>query len=315
MITTPQARAVATALLGRAPSGCQRFRPPAGGADSTTFRLRLGADRMLLTVKRRPGSPVGIRFHALLRAAGLPVPELIAFGPAAGPEGEACAIWEWVEGVPAEWGPGEPCPYDEAEFGELLGRIHGLGFEGDYGFLGDDLEHRAHTLPGLGPVSSDWASFFHCDVAAERYLALGYLDAEEAGLLSSLPRRLGEGFASRPRRLLHMGDVMHTGNMLIDRRSGRIRAILDYTESMVGDPLWELAWIRYYFADYPWDRQGFDLARFWAGYGAEHGSEDLLGRFYLMAVLLFEKLRFYEPDSPRGRWAVATVRRLLRTLA
>lgn len=312
MITVPQARSIAGELLGRAPSDCEPFRPPAGGADSTTFRLRLGTDRLLLMVKRRPPSPVGIYFHARIRDAGLPVPALVAFGGGAGPEGEACAIWEWAEGAPAEWGPGEPCPYDEAELGSLLGRIHALSFGADYGFLGDDLDHRDFSLPGLGPTSSDWASFFHCDVVAERYAATGYLDREEADLLASLPRRLGPDLVLRPRRLLHLGDVMHNGNLLLDPRTGRIRAILDYTESMAGDPRWELAWIRYYFAQYPWDRPGFDLARFWAGYGAEHAEEDRLDRFYLLAVLLFEKLSFYAPDSPRGRWAIETVKRLLR---
>lgn len=312
MITVPEARGIAGGLLGRLPSTCVPFQPRAGGADSTSFRLRVGNDRMLLVVKRRPGSPVGICFHALIRQAGLPVPTLIAFGPSAGPAGEACAIWEWVEGVPAEWSTGEPCPYDEADLGELLGRIHGLGFDGDYGFLGDDLDHRGFSLLGLGPTSRDWPSFFHCELVVERFAAMGYFDQREAEVLATLPHRLGAAAMQRPRRLLHMGDIMHSGNLLIDPGSGRIRAILDYTESMVGDPQWELAWIRYYFRDYPFDRPGFDLARFFAGYGAQEEAEAPLDEFYLVAVLLFEKLRFYKPDSPRGRWAIETVKHLLR---
>lgn len=212
-----------------------------------------------------------------LKAAALPVPGLVAFEPRAGPNGEACAIWKWVEGVPAEWQHDEPCPYDEAEFGALLRGVHSLGFEGAFGFLGDD--------------------------------------PREAEILSSLPDRLAAQLDRAEPRLLHLGDIMHNGNMLVAPGSGRIRAILDYTESMAGDPRWELAWIRYYFADYPWDRPTFNLARFWAGYGAEYGSDDPLGRFYLLAILLFEKLRFYDPVSPRGRWAIATVKSIPRGFA
>ena len=88
---------------------------------------------MLLKVKKDPGSPVGVYFHARLKDAEVPVPELIAFDAAAGAAGEACAVWEWVEGVPAEWQAGDACPYDEAEFGTLLRRIHDLRYDGPFG--------------------------------------------------------------------------------------------------------------------------------------------------------------------------------------
>jgi hypothetical protein len=315
MITVDQAQSIAAALLRARPSACEPFLPSAGGADSTSFRLRFGGERMLLTVKRRTRSPVGIYFHARLRAAGLPVPELLAFSPDGGPRREACAIWEWIEGLPAEWGPGEACPYDEADFGELLLSIHSLSFDGAYGFLGDDLARRTFSLPGLGPVSPDWPSFFHCDALAGRYLEAGYINMEEARVLASLPDRLVRELGNRPRRLLHMGDVMHNGNMLVDPGSGRIRAILDFSESTAGDPRWELAWVHYYFADLPGERRKFDLDRFWSGYGGVFGSDDVLGCFYLAAVLLFEKLLFYDPASGQGRWAIATVRRILRNFA
>jgi hypothetical protein len=266
-------------------------------------------------VKKRPGNPVGVYFHGRLKAAGLPVPGLVAFGPQVGPNGEAGVIWEWVEGVPAAWDHNEPCPYDEAEFGKLLRGIHSLSFAGAFGFLGDDPQKRTFSLPDLGPTSVSWGAFFHCDRAARQLLQRGYLDSNEAEILSSLPGRLADELGRAEPRLLHLGDIMHNGNMLVEPGSRRITAILDYTESMVGDPRWELAWIRYYFADYPWDRPTFDLARFWAGYGAEYGSDDPLGRFYLAAILLFEKLRFYEPASPRGRWAIATVKSIVRDFA
>ncbi|MFZ0215402.1 MAG: aminoglycoside phosphotransferase family protein [Candidatus Dormiibacterota bacterium] len=315
IVTVQHAEVIAEDLLRRRPDSCERFLPRAGGTDSCNFRLSVGSERMLLTVKRRPNSPVGMYFHGRLQAARLPVPEAVAFGARAGPHGEACAIWEWIDGTPAEWGGGEPCPYDEAEFGQLLRRVHSLRFDGPFGFLGDDPQQRTFSIPGLTPSSAEWASVFDCEGAARHYLARGYLDSAEARLLASLPVRLEDELDCTSPRLLHMGDIMHTGNLLIAPDSGHIRAVLDYSESMAGDPRWELAWVRFYFADCAGTSPTFDLARFWAGYGAEYGAEDPLGRFYLAAILLFEKLRFYDPNTPRGRWAIATVRHILRSFA
>lgn len=40
----------------------------------------------------------------------------------------------------------------------------------------------------------------------------------------------------------------------------------------------------------------------------------MAGRFYLVAILVFEKLRIYDPTSELGAWAVATLKQLLREL-
>jgi aminoglycoside phosphotransferase (APT) family kinase protein len=190
-----------------------------------------------------------------------------------------------------------------------------LRFDGAFGFLGDDPRQRTFSLHDLGPTSATWSGFFHCDRVARLYLERGYLDRAEAQLLATLPERLAPELDRAKPRLLHLGDLMHNGNLILEPRTGRIRAIVDYVESMAGDPRWELAWIRYYFSDYPFARASFDLARFWTGYGAEYGSDDPLGRFYLAAILLFEKLRFYDPASARGRWAIGTVKSILREFA
>jgi len=268
---------------------------------------------MLLKIKKSRGSPVGVYFHGRLRKAGLPVPELIAFAPNAGPCGEACVIWEWIEGEPAEWEPPDPCPYDEAEFGELLRRIHDLRLDGPFGFLGDPASAgRSFTShPDLGSVSESWPGFFHCARAAQRYFDKGYLDQREADILASLPDRLVDLLVRPEPRLLHMGDIMHNGNMILEPGSGRILAIVDYVESMAGDPRWELAWLDYYFADLPFGRAAFDMARFRAAYGTDHDPRDPLGRFYLAAILLFEKLLFFDPASSIGRCAIETVRQIL----
>lgn len=313
-LTFEQSLSVAEELLGRRPDHMEPFHPTVGGDDSHSFRLWTSGDKMLLKIKKRPGSPIGVYFHGRLKEAGLPVPELIAFSPNACPGGEACAIWEWIEGEPAEWGPCEPCPYDEAEFGELLRRIHDLRFDGPFGFLGDDPPARWFTpLPDLGPVSESWAGFFHCDRAAQRYFDKGYLDRREADILSSLPDRLSNELGQAKPCLLHMSDIMHNGNMILELESGRILAVVDYVESMVGDARWELAWVDYYFTELPFGRAPFDMARFRAAYGTDHELKDLLGRFYLAGILLFGKLLWFNPTSPRGHWAIDTVKSILDT--
>lgn len=313
-IRREQAQQIVTSLLGTVPEALERFKPQIGGDDSHSFRLRADGQQLLLKVKKKPGTPIGVVFYERIREAGVPVPDLVAYEPRARPGGEACAIWSWVEGRPAHWEAGEPCPYDEAEFGQILRRIHELRFDGPFGHLGDDLASRTFfSHPDLGPVSETWAGFFHCDRAARRYRDLGYLTAREARALSALPHRLEPFLTDVEPRLLHNGDMMHHGNMIVDR-SGRIAAVVDYVESMAGDPRWELAWIDFYFDLYPYYPVSFDMARFRAGYGTDHDPEDEVGRFYTLAILIFEKLLFYRPETPRGAWAIAKAKELLRAL-
>ena len=145
------------------------------------------------------------------------------FSADAGPDKQACAVWEWIEGRPAAWGADESCLYDEAEFGELLRRIHDLAFEGSFGILGDDLANRRFQwAPELGPTSDSWAGYFHFDNAARRLFDRSVLDRREADALAALPARLAHLLASAQPRLLHMGDIMHNGNMILDPASGRI---------------------------------------------------------------------------------------------
>jgi hypothetical protein len=199
------------------------------------------------------------------------------------------------------------------EFGQLLRRIHELRFDGPFGLLGDDLGARTYAShPDLGPVSETWPGFFHCDRAARRYREMGYLSRAEAQALSGLPGKLAPLFAHLEPRLLHMGDIMHNGNMIVGP-DGRIRAVVDFGESMAGAPRWELAWVDFYFDIYPFDRRPFDMARFRAGYGTDHDPHDEVGRFYTLAILVFEKLLFFRPETPRGAWAIEAVKELLKS--
>jgi hypothetical protein len=298
-------------LLGARPLDVARYTPEVGGDDSYSYRFSAHGEQLLLKVIKTPGTPVGLYFYHRVKTAGVPVPELLAFAPDAGPKGQACAVWSWVEGQPATWEAGQSCPYDEAKFGELLRRIHDLRFDGAFGILGDDVRQRAFSShPDLRATSESWLGIFDCQAAAKRYYDKQYLDRRQAAALASLPERLRGAFLDLEPRLLHMGDIMHHGNMLVGPQ-GEIVAVVDYVESTAGDPRWELAWIDYYFDIYPFDRRSYDMDRFRAAYGTDHDPDDEVGRFYLLAILLFEKLLFFLPGSPRGRWAIETVRQLL----
>ena len=155
-----QATPVAEKLLGRPPDRIEPFHPKVGGDDSYSFRVWADGDAMLLKIKKEPGSPAGVYFHRRIADAGVPVPTLVAYDLSAGPDGQACALWEWIPGKPAAWGEGEPCPYDEREFGELLRRVHALGFEGPLGLIGDQPPQDSFTShPDLGPIADTWSGF------------------------------------------------------------------------------------------------------------------------------------------------------------
>ena len=312
--TVDAVRSLVSTLLTYEADRVEPYRPPFGGNDSHSFLVWTRGTERLLKVKKHPGSPIGIYFHERLKNAGVPVPELIAFGADAGPEGEACAIWEWIDGESAEWEPGEPCPYDEAEFGELLRRIHDLEYDGPFGILGDAPPESSFTWHAdLGPASSTWPGFFHCDRAASRCFDRGVLNQSEADALSSLPNLLGAELDRVEPRLLHMGNIFHNGNMILDPVRRRILAVVDYVESMVGDPRWELAWVDYYFSQLPsYLRVPFDMDRFRSGYGTEHDPHDPLGQFYLVAILMMEDLR--DLTDARTRWSIDTLRSLLTDL-
>ena len=112
---------------------------------------------------------------------------------------------------------------------------------------------------------------------------------------------------------MHMGDIMHNGNLILDPKTNEIIAVVDYVESMAGDPRYELAWFDYYFSQY-YDPLRFDMQRFKAAYGTDHDSDDRVGQFYLLAVLIFEKLLFFDLRTPRGKWAIAKAKEILTWL-
>ena len=305
------AERIASDLLGRTPKKCEPYTSEHGGSDSYVFRLRDGEDALLLKIPKRPGVPVGTYFHGRLREAGIPVPEMVAFSDDGGPAGQACVIWEWIEGTTVNWHKRQPCPFDEAEFGELLRRIHDLEFDGPYGILGDDLSARTFSWsPDIRPVCQRWVHHFDCHSVAQKLLRRGYINTGEAAVMASLPERVDKDLGQVPCRLLHT-DLRN--NLILERGTGRIIAVIDYTEACAGDPRWELAMIDFRFADRLTHYLPFDMHRFRQAYGTTHNPRDDVGRFYLAAMLVFDELPNCDPMTLRGQWQIITLRSVLDT--
>jgi hypothetical protein len=53
------------------------------------------------------------------------------------------------------------------------------------------------------------------------------------------------------------------------------------------------------------------VTAFRAAYGTDHDPSDRLGRFYLAAILLCEKLLWFDPASREGSWAIRRVKEIL----
>jgi aminoglycoside phosphotransferase (APT) family kinase protein len=286
-------------MLGRAPDRVEPFNPPAGGDDSHSFRLWDRGRPLLLKLMIRPGLPLGVYFHSRLREAGVPVPELIAFSADGGPGGAACGLLEWVEGEPAEFDSHERPPYDEAEFGRLLRTIHDLRHEPGFGRL-DDAGTTSHAR------WTDWVSQL-VEWGAAACLRRGAIDKELGDRLRRLPQRFADRLAAAPPALLHYGDIMHNGNLIVDAERRRILAVVDFSDAIVGDPRLELAWVDLYFGAYGYFGRGFDLRRFREAYG-DDGDLYEPARLLYVCLALLTMLTYVAPTSERGRHHVALLR-------
>jgi len=284
------AKRLAAAMLGGSVQQVVPHRSRFGDA-SWRFRIRAGRVEMLLKINRRPGAPIGAYYHQKLQDAGVPVPMMVGWAPDGWAGTNACALYEWIEGTPVEFGPNERPPYDEAEMGRILRAIHDIGHEDGFGRLDD---------AGHGECSS-WREALLSTWAIDRCLQRGAVSDAMAERMRALLDQFSPELSAAPTGLLHYEDIMFSGNCIVDDR-GTIVAVVDFAGAMAGDPLWELMVFDYYFgAHYPPGalRPGFDLDRFREGYGLDHDPRAPLQRLYALGMAL-EKLAFVDLDSPRA---------------
>lgn len=174
---------------------------------------------------------------AHLSELGMPVPELVAAQDDDEFLGGPFTLTRVVAGRPLAEVAGAGARSSEAivEAGRQLSRLHSVTGEG-YGKLSAWLgEHAASGIPRAALAS--WESYVRRDLGAVDVLA-------DAGVISSgLARRSRaalDGFEGwhEPGRLLH-GDLKNQHVFLDDE--GRLTAIIDWADSALGDPLYDLA--------------------------------------------------------------------------
>lgn len=291
MPTIAEASRITEKLVGHAAEPVTAYLPPYGGDASFCFRCHVSGRQAFLKINKAQTQPIGVYYHRRLREAGIPVPELIAFSADAGPDGQACALFEWVEGTPAEVDDSGKPPYDEAELGTVMRAIHGIAHDRGFGPLDDN---------GQGSFAS-WPDALVAAWRLDACIQRGAIDAALGERLSALPYRFADELAATQTCLLHCEDIMQNGNLILGP-NGRIVAVIDFAGAMAGDPLWELMWFDYYFGEYGdfgSTPTGFDLARFKQAYGITYDPWSPRQQLYLLGALL-DKLSWLPLAGPRA---------------
>ncbi|MGE0752456.1 MAG: phosphotransferase family protein [Variibacter sp.] len=178
------------------------------------------------------------------------------------------------------------------EIGAALRLVHDVAGDGA-GLL--DLSSRATPASPQG-VHARWsdAVLLNLDAHVATCRAAGFVDAAIADKIGALFRTMHRAFQDRPMRLLH-GDP-GTHNIAIDRAGGKVTALLDWEDALVGDPLFDVAmWSTFH----PPRR----LPGFMAGYGLETPSDDvqrLIAAYFLRIALskTVHRFRFGIADRP-----------------
>lgn len=270
-----------------------------GGAHSRIFRVRTSrADYVLRMPKGRQGwhtaylpetVDVGNWFDqrwatSVAHGLSIPAPEIVHSDRERGfvlmkqLPGEYIADYEQWAG----------CPYDEAEFGVILSRLHSV------------------SVGGYGPVDDAGATYF------EGWP--DFLAAAAAQLMDACSRRgsIGDDLHALLRRrwyprlrelalgraaLLHM-ESLGFANILYDAASRAITGFIDYEDCIGGDPLYEFTWMAYYLGDRDGAGPYFDYAQFEKGYGPLP-RDDRAVRLY-RAFPYLEKLSWINAGTARA---------------
>ncbi len=179
-----------------------------------------------------------------------------------------------------------------AGMGELLRQVHALEGEGA-GPVDCDPEGERDPLRGMHAHWRDYITLRlrdHVRICTDATL----IDVRIADRILNRFELLDSSLRERPMRLLH-GDP-GTHNFCADPASGRITALLDWEDVLVGDPLFEIALV----ATFQPERR---LPAFLAGYGKPEPdrSEQLLMALYFLRIALSKtvhRLRFGIRDRP-----------------
>lgn len=219
------------------------------------------------------------------REAGVPAPEIVLTDRTF-----RWAVSRRLPGVPIDsrYEAWQGCPYDEKEFGTILGRLHSVVPAG-WGPI-DDLGHA---------LFETWPAFL--TAAARSALATAReRNALTPELCDQLEVRwipkLAEANHGRP-ALLHM-ESLGFANLLYDPDTKKLTGLLDFEDCIGGDPMFELLWMRFYFEHDDRNQRHFDFTRFARGY---QNAESDAGKMPVYRPFPYlDKLRWIDPKGSRA---------------
>jgi aminoglycoside phosphotransferase (APT) family kinase protein len=168
-----------------------------------------------------------------------------------------------------------------------------------------------HAVPGFGAgllalgregaaaprgVHDDWAAYLrlHLDSHVDRCRAAGLVDAALAARIAAQFAGLEADVAGRPMCLLHGDPGNH--NIAVDPGTGRVVALLDWEDALVGDPLFDAAlWASFH----PPRRHGAMFAAY-AEAPVSAGERRLFALYFLRIALAktVHRIRFGVADRP-----------------
>ena len=229
---------------------------------------------------------------------GIPAPEIVYSDREAGFVVMTRLPGEYVRDY-EEW---DGCPYDEAEFGSVLRRLHSVSLDG-YGPVDDFGNTYCQT----------WPAFL--TVMAQRMLEIcsrrQSIGKDLHVLLSESWYPLLARLDSKRAALLHL-ESLGFANILYDPASRKITGFIDYEDCIGGDPLYELVWMCYYYGDRGSANSPFNFKRFEEGYGP-WPEDDLAATLYKPFTYL-DKLTWINPDGQRACWHRRALASLCRAL-
>jgi aminoglycoside phosphotransferase (APT) family kinase protein len=204
---------------------------------------------------------------AALHRAGLAVPEPLWFEPA-GSDAAPSLVLDWVDGSTDVAAEGRAAALDQ--MADFLVRLHGL----DPGALDVELE------PVEDPVAS----------------VIPLLPASDAGR-AALVRLTGDHVTPDPARRVVLHGDFWPGNVIWER--GRLRAVIDWEDAALGDPLADLATARVELLCRFGDEA---MKRFTTRYVAQHREQ--VGPLLLAALPVWELYVSAAALASMGAWGL-----------
>jgi aminoglycoside phosphotransferase (APT) family kinase protein len=226
----------------------------------------------------------------LARELGIPAPRII-YSSRQDPQSPVkFVVMERLPGVAInsayeQW---HGCPYNEAHFGAILRKLH------------------ATPVAGAGPIDDSgrtyfpsWNTFLQAmaDQAMQMCLTRGSIDDRLYEGLRNTWYPLLDELADVAPRLLHL-ESLGFSNILYDPATRKITGLLDYEDCIGGDPLFEFAWMYYYFGNRASGQKYFSYGRLLEGYGDHSEPESRLAVY--SPFMWLDKLSWIRPDSARA---------------